>query len=80
LRKRSLLSNLIKNILQRFLIILIENIAKMFFINNIIKKHFSQTFLIVLTKNVAKTFLLKKWYKNDKNWTNNESINQFSFQ
>jgi hypothetical protein len=40
LRKRFLLSNLIKkNVLQRFLIILIENVAKMFFINNIIKKN-----------------------------------------
>jgi hypothetical protein len=28
-----------KNVLQHFLIILIENVAKMFFINNLIKKN-----------------------------------------
>jgi hypothetical protein len=40
LRKRFLLSNIIKkNVSQHFLIILIENIAKMFFINNLIKKN-----------------------------------------
>jgi hypothetical protein len=41
LRKRFLLSNIIKkNVSQHFLIILIENVAKTFFINNLIKKMF----------------------------------------
>jgi hypothetical protein len=63
LRKRFLLSNIIKNVSQRFLIILIENVAKTFFINNLIKKTFFANVFNCFNKKRCENVLCQKFDK-----------------